>query len=98
MFGFIIQFGRTTSTKSIRAEAPDAAISGARKAAASTSSVVGVTVQSQAIGQGAHSGSSDAKMRKINFNAQKMELLMQKVTKIITDWSILQGGRQFAFL
>ena len=67
---------------SIGADAPDAAISGARKAAASTSSVVGVTVQSQAIGQGAHSGSSDAKMRKINFNAQKMEFLMQKVTKI----------------
>lgn len=29
----------------------------------------------------AHSPSSDAKMRKINFNAQKMELLVQKVSK-----------------
>lgn len=37
-------WGESTSTKSIRADAPDAAISGARKAAASTSSVVGVTV------------------------------------------------------
>lgn len=52
---------------------------------------VSLTVQSQAIGQGAHSGSSDAKMRKINFNAQKMELLRQKVTKIITNWSTVQG-------
>lgn len=78
MFGFIIGFGRTTSPKSTGAEAP---------AAAASSSAVGATVQSQATGQGEHTGSSDAKMRKINFNGQKTELLRQKVTIVTTNSS-----------
>lgn len=78
MFGFITGFGRTTSPKSTGAEGP---------AAAASSSAVGATVQSQATGQREHSGSSDAKMRKINFNAQKMELLRQRVTTVTTSWS-----------
>lgn len=79
MFGFITGFGRTTSPKSTGTEAP---------AAAASSSSVGATVQSQVTGQGEHSGSSDAKMRKINFNAQKMELPRQKVTIVTTIWLI----------
>lgn len=85
MFGFIIGFGRTTSPKSSGAEAP---------AAAASSSSVGATVQSQATGQGEHSGSSDAKMRKINFNAQKMELLRQKATTVTTSRSNMTGRQK----
>lgn len=77
-----IQFGRTTSTKSIPCWCSWCCHFWSPK----SSCLHILCCRCHCIVSGdwarAHSGSSDAKMRKINFNAQKMEFLMQKVTKI----------------
>lgn len=79
-FGSTAQFGKTTSTQPTQADAPDAAISGTQRSAASTSSAACATEHAQLMVR-AHSPSSSAKVRKTNLNDQKMELLVQKMSE-----------------